>query len=113
MTTWLTILGMVAVTYTIRLSVIALLGETTLSPAVHSALRYVPPAALSGPNVAVAQSGRRGCAPAAAANRRALAPMLRMRISLLLCEWCGPRRSVRRVLRGEPTPRARACMTHR
>ncbi|MEB2289385.1 MAG: AzlD domain-containing protein [Anaerolineae bacterium] len=47
MTTWLTILGMVAVTYTIRLSVIALLGETTLSPAVHSALRYVPPAALS------------------------------------------------------------------
>ncbi|MBP8974867.1 MAG: AzlD domain-containing protein [Anaerolineae bacterium] len=47
MTTWLTILGMVAVTYSVRLSVIALLGEAALPPAVRSALRYVPPAALS------------------------------------------------------------------
>ncbi len=47
MTTWLTILGMVAVTYSVRLSVIALLGDAALSPAVRCALRYVPPAALS------------------------------------------------------------------
>lgn len=47
MTAWLTILGMVAVTYSARLSVIALLGEAALSPAVRCALRYVPPAALS------------------------------------------------------------------
>ena len=47
MTLWLTILGMVAVTYSVRLSVIALLGDTALSPAVRCALRYVPPAALS------------------------------------------------------------------
>lgn len=47
MSTWLTVLGMVAVTYGARLSVIALLGEAGLPAAVRSALRYVPPAALA------------------------------------------------------------------
>ena len=47
MTTWLTILGMVIVTYSVRLSVIAWLGDAALSPAMLRALRYVPPAALS------------------------------------------------------------------
>lgn len=47
MTLWLIILGMVAVTFTIRLSVIALLGDTRLPDGVNRALRFVPPAALS------------------------------------------------------------------
>jgi branched-subunit amino acid transport protein len=47
METWLIILGMVAVTYSVRLSVIALLGEQRLPDAVNRALRYVPPVALS------------------------------------------------------------------
>lgn len=44
---WLIILGMVVVTYSVRLSVIALLGETVMPDSLHRALRYVPPAALS------------------------------------------------------------------
>jgi branched-subunit amino acid transport protein len=44
---WLIILGMVAVTYSVRLSVIALLGEAAMPEALRRALRYVPPAALS------------------------------------------------------------------
>lgn len=44
---WLVILGMVAVTYSVRLSVIVLLGDTALPPGINRALRYVPPAALS------------------------------------------------------------------
>ncbi len=44
---WLIILGMVFVTYMIRLSVIALLGDQTLPGGVNRALRYVPPAALA------------------------------------------------------------------
>lgn len=44
---WLIILGMVAVTYSARLSVIALLGERPLPELVARALRYVPPAALA------------------------------------------------------------------
>ncbi len=47
MSTWLIILGMVAVTYSVRLSVIALLGEATLPPSIDRALRFVPPAALT------------------------------------------------------------------
>jgi branched-subunit amino acid transport protein len=47
MENWLIILGMVAVTYSVRLSVIALLGEQRLPDAVNRALRYVPPVALS------------------------------------------------------------------
>lgn len=47
MENWLIILGMVAVTYSVRLSVIALLGENRLPDAVNRALRYVPPVALS------------------------------------------------------------------
>jgi len=47
MTLWLIILGMVAVTFTVRLSVIALLGDTRLPDGVNRALRFVPPAALS------------------------------------------------------------------
>lgn len=47
MSVWLTVLGMVVVTYGARLSVIALLGEDALSPMVRCALRYVPPAALA------------------------------------------------------------------
>ncbi len=44
---WLIILGMVAVTYSVRLSVIALLGQAELPDRLRRALRYVPPAALS------------------------------------------------------------------
>jgi branched-subunit amino acid transport protein len=44
---WLIILGMVVVTYSVRLSVIALLGETVMPDSLNRALRYVPPAALS------------------------------------------------------------------
>lgn len=47
MTLWLVILGMVAVTYCVRLSVIALLGQADLPEHLRCALRYVPPAALS------------------------------------------------------------------
>jgi branched-subunit amino acid transport protein len=47
MSNWLIIAGMVAVTYSVRLSVIVLLGEATMPPAIHRALRYVPPAALT------------------------------------------------------------------
>lgn len=47
MTLWLIILGMMVVTFGIRLSVIALLGETKLPESVNRALRFVPPAALS------------------------------------------------------------------
>lgn len=44
---WLIILGMVAVTYSVRLSVITLLGQAELPDRLRRALRYVPPAALS------------------------------------------------------------------
>lgn len=44
---WLIVLGMVAVTYSVRLSVIALLGEAAMPEMLRRALRYVPPAALS------------------------------------------------------------------
>ena len=47
MADWLIILGMVVVTYSVRLSVIMLLGEDAMSDSVRGALRYVPPAALS------------------------------------------------------------------
>ena len=47
MTLWLIILGMMLVTYSVRLSVIALLGERELPPFITRALRYVPPAALA------------------------------------------------------------------
>ncbi len=47
MDNWLVILGMVLVTYSVRLSVIALLGDTRLPDGLNRALRYVPPVALS------------------------------------------------------------------
>lgn len=47
MTLWLIILGMTGVTFGIRLSVIALLGEASLPTSINRALRFVPPAALS------------------------------------------------------------------
>ena len=47
MSYWLIIFGMVAVTYSVRLSVIVLLGEAAMPPSIDHALRYVPPAALS------------------------------------------------------------------
>jgi branched-subunit amino acid transport protein len=47
MTLWLIILGMVIATYSVRLSVIALLGDTALPDVVNRALRFVPPVALS------------------------------------------------------------------
>ncbi|NDJ74990.1 MAG: AzlD domain-containing protein [Chloroflexi bacterium] len=47
MSYWLIILGMVAVTYSVRLSVIVLLGDATLPPRLSQALRFVPPAALT------------------------------------------------------------------
>ena len=47
MSDWLIIIGMALVTYPVRLSVIALLGENTLPAGLNRALRYVPPAALA------------------------------------------------------------------
>ncbi|NLX08716.1 MAG: AzlD domain-containing protein [Chloroflexi bacterium] len=47
MSLWLIILGMMLVTYSVRFSVIALLGEAALPARVTQALRFVPPAALS------------------------------------------------------------------
>jgi branched-subunit amino acid transport protein len=44
---WLVILGMVVVTYGVRLSVMAFLGSASLPESVSRALRYVPPAALA------------------------------------------------------------------
>ena len=44
---WLIILGMTFVTFTVRLSVIALMGEAQMPEVVNRALRFVPPAALS------------------------------------------------------------------
>lgn len=44
---WLIILGMAAVTYPVRLSVIALLGQNGMPEGLRRALRYVPPAALA------------------------------------------------------------------
>ncbi len=44
---WLIILGMMAVTYSVRLSVIALLGDAAMPDLLNRALRFVPPAALS------------------------------------------------------------------
>lgn len=47
-TLWLIIIGMVIVTYSVRLSVIALLDKNaTLPPVIQRGLRYVPPAALT------------------------------------------------------------------
>jgi len=47
MTLWLMILGMVIVTYSVRLSVMAWLGGDGLPPVIRRGLRYVPPAALT------------------------------------------------------------------
>ena len=44
---WLTMLGMGAITYGIRLSFILLWGKITLPPALQRSLRFVPPAVLS------------------------------------------------------------------
>ncbi|MGH2348592.1 MAG: AzlD domain-containing protein [bacterium] len=44
---WATILGMGAITYGLRLSLILLLGRVEISPRVRQALRFVPPAVLS------------------------------------------------------------------
>jgi branched-subunit amino acid transport protein len=44
---WLILLGMMVVTYGVRLSVIALLGEAAIPDLLNRALRFVPPAALS------------------------------------------------------------------
>jgi branched-subunit amino acid transport protein len=47
MALWPVILGMVAVTYGVRLSGMAFLGSATLPESINRALRYVPPAALA------------------------------------------------------------------
>ena len=47
MTLWLLLFAMGAVTYAIRLSVIALLGRIEIPPIVRAGLKYVPTAVLS------------------------------------------------------------------
>jgi branched-subunit amino acid transport protein len=47
MNLWLLILGMGAITFAIRLSMILLLGRVEMPPLLQRALRYVPPAVLS------------------------------------------------------------------
>ena len=44
---WLTLIGMGAITYAIRLTLILLWGRFTLPPTVQRSLRFVPPAVLS------------------------------------------------------------------
>lgn len=44
---WLTLLGMGAITYAIRLSMIMLWGRAALPPTISRGLRFVPPAVLS------------------------------------------------------------------
>lgn len=44
---WLTLLGMGAITYAIRLSLIMLWGRIKLPHTVHRGLRFVPPAVLA------------------------------------------------------------------
>ncbi len=46
-TLWLTMLGMGAITYGIRLSFILLWGKITMPPTLQRSLRFVPPAVLS------------------------------------------------------------------
>lgn len=47
MNVWLAILGAGAITFAIRLSLIALMGRVEVPPLVRRALRFVPPAVLS------------------------------------------------------------------
>lgn len=47
MSLWLIIIGMMVVTYGVRLSVITLLEGKTMPEGVNRALRYVPPVALA------------------------------------------------------------------
>jgi branched-subunit amino acid transport protein len=47
MNIWLLLIGMGIVTYTIRLSLIVLIGRVDVPPLVQKALRFVPPAVLS------------------------------------------------------------------
>ena len=47
MSVWLIILGMVVVTFSVRLSVIMVLRDATLPPRLSRALRFVPTAALT------------------------------------------------------------------
>jgi len=44
---WLTMFGMGAITYAIRLSFILLWGKITMPPTLQRSLRFVPPAVLS------------------------------------------------------------------
>jgi len=44
---WLTLIGMMVVTYGIRLSVITLLKDKGMPESINRALRYVPPVALA------------------------------------------------------------------
>jgi len=46
-TLWLTMFGMGAITYGIRLSFILLWGKITMPPTLQCSLRFVPPAVLS------------------------------------------------------------------
>ena len=47
MNVWLLLIGMGLVTYTIRLSLIVLIGRVDVPPLIQRALRFVPPAVLS------------------------------------------------------------------
>jgi branched chain amino acid efflux pump len=46
MSIWLSIAGMGLITFAIRVSLIALVGRTDISPGVRRSLRFVPPAVL-------------------------------------------------------------------
>jgi len=47
MNIWLLLIGMGIITYTIRLSLIVLIGRVDVPPLIQRALRFVPPAVLS------------------------------------------------------------------
>ena len=78
---WLTMLGMGAITYGIRLSFILLWGKITLPPALQRSLRFVPPAVLSAiifPELVV----RGGAVDPSPGNPRLLAGLVAVGVAL-------------------------------
>lgn len=75
MNMWLTILGAGAITFAIRLSLIALMGRVQVPPLIQQALRFVPPAVLSAiifPELLM----RNGAPDVSSGNTRLLAGVL-------------------------------------
>lgn len=82
---WLIVLGMGAVTVSVRLSVFALVPHTMLPRAARDALRLVTPAVLAGIILpAVLYAGDHGAFDASPGNDRLVAAILASGVALLL-----------------------------